>query len=119
MSKPLKIDRDRLLERFEYSDEDCCLLNKVTGNRHQLVRKLQYGYPKVYIDKKYYTLSRVVWILMNGDIPEGMVIDHIDRDKNNNKIDNLRVVTQSDNNKNRVNGDMNTLREKQRRLTAT
>lgn len=35
---------------------------------------------------------RFVWIEKNGDIPEGMVIHHIDGDKNNNDISNLILM---------------------------
>lgn len=49
---------------------------------------------------KPHSLHRQVWIYHNGDIPQGYVIDHIDRDKNNNQIGNLRLATQSENNKN-------------------
>jgi hypothetical protein len=34
-------------------------------------------------------------------VPEGMVVDHIDRDPSNHSADNLRVVTHSENNLNR------------------
>lgn len=40
---------------------------------------------------------RVIWELVNGPIPEGMEIDHIDRCRSNNKVDNLRLVTSSEN----------------------
>lgn len=50
--------------------------------------------------KKTY-LHRVVWELMRGPIPEGMQIDHINHDRADNRIENLRVVTQSLNLKNR------------------
>ena len=49
---------------------------------------------------KPHSLHRQVWIYHNGPILEGMTIDHIDRDKNNNQIENLRMVTYSENNKN-------------------
>lgn len=45
--------------------------------------------------------SRVAWLLMTGDWPE-YTIDHIDRDPTNNKWDNLRDVTQFENNLNKV-----------------
>lgn len=49
---------------------------------------------------KPHSLHRQVWIHHYGNIPAGLVIDHIDRDKNNNQIDNLRLVSHSDNAKN-------------------
>lgn len=47
--------------------------------------------------KRDYRVHRLVYLTFKGDIPEGMVIDHIDGNTNNNNIDNLRCVTQSDN----------------------
>jgi hypothetical protein len=35
---------------------------------------------------------RVVWVLFNGEIPEGFEIDHKDGDALNNKISNLRLA---------------------------
>lgn len=45
-------------------------------------------------------VSRICWLCMTGDWPKH-TIDHIDRDGTNNKWDNLRDVTQSENNKNK------------------
>lgn len=42
-------------------------------------------------------VHRVVWELNNGPIPAGMDIDHIDRDKRNNRIENLRIASRSQN----------------------
>jgi len=53
-------------------------------------------------DKKAYSLKshRLAWYLHYGELPKNN-IDHIDGDKANNKIDNLRDVTQQQNNWNR------------------
>lgn len=48
-----------------------------------------------------YKAHRIIWILVNGSIDAELNIDHIDGDSFNNKIDNLRLVTQSINLKNR------------------
>lgn len=40
---------------------------------------------------------RVVYEAFVGKIKNGLVIDHIDGDKHNNKVDNLRMVTHSEN----------------------
>lgn len=45
---------------------------------------------------------RVIWMLHNGVIPDGVQIDHIDRNPANNKIENLRLSTVSQNNANVV-----------------
>lgn len=51
-------------------------------------------------DNKGFLVHRIVWALHNGEIPAGMVIDHIDGDGLNNRIENLRVVTQQSNMRN-------------------
>ena len=60
------------------------------------------GYRQVSINKKKYPYHRVVYFIHNenwliGDTSMNNYIDHIDRDKLNNNIENLRVVTHSHN----------------------
>lgn len=43
---------------------------------------------------------RVAWTMTYGNIPLNKDIDHINGDKSNNRIINLRLVTKSENNKN-------------------
>ena len=67
---------------------------------HQLGK--QKGYKIISLYGNTYYLHRFIWEYINGPIPPFMEIDHIDRDKDNNSILNLRLVTKSENMKNRV-----------------
>jgi len=60
------------------------------------------GYKRVYFDGKTCAVHRVIWEMFNGAIPDGMQVDHIDGNPENNKIENLRLVTSSQNAMNRV-----------------
>ena len=53
--------------------------------------------------KKYYS-ARFIWECYNGLIPPGLVIDHINRIRVDNRLENLRVVTPQQNCSNRTRG---------------
>lgn len=55
----------------------------------------QSGYLKVRIGKKQYPAHRLVFLMHHGFLPE--IIDHIDGNKLNNKIENLRPATCAEN----------------------
>ena len=55
------------------------------------------GHFSVQIENELYRLHNLIWIYFNGDIPEGMVIDHRDNNGGNNAIGNLRLATNSQN----------------------
>ena len=59
------------------------------------VNKNGYTYITTPLGKKFLA-HRLAWLLYYGSWPEGN-IDHINRDKSDNRIDNLRDVTQSEN----------------------
>lgn len=50
------------------------------------------GYWSVSINSKDFLVHRVIWNLLFEDIPDGLVIDHLDGDTTNNKKNNLRIV---------------------------
>jgi hypothetical protein len=52
------------------------------------------GYSVVRINRRGYSAHRLAWLLAYGYLPENG-IDHIDRNKLNNSISNLREATQS------------------------
>ncbi len=49
------------------------------------------GYIKVSINHKRHPVHKIIWIMLNGEIPEGMTITHLDKNKTNNKIENLML----------------------------
>lgn len=57
------------------------------------------GYRMITIDQKLYAAHRLAWFYMHQEWPRP-IIDHINRVRNDNRIVNLRVVTQRENSKN-------------------
>lgn len=76
---------------------------------HIVTAEHKYGktkrYPKIqinYLGKGYaFPLSRVVYCWFINDIPDGYVIDHIDNDPFNNRLNNLQMLTIEENNRKR------------------
>lgn len=61
-----------------------------------------YGYIYLSVNGKRYSGHRIIWEMHNGEIPKGIWIDHKDRNTSNNKIENLRLATPSQNHINRA-----------------
>lgn len=59
---------------------------------HKSTGYLRFGY-----QGKQYHVHRVVWEMHNGPIPKGMQIDHINGDRTDNNLSNLRLVTPQQN----------------------
>lgn len=73
------------------------------------------GYYIINIKATLYLAHRIIYLLHYGEIDSSLVVDHIDRNSQNNNIDNLRSVTQKtntlnlslkSNNKSGINGVM-------------
>lgn len=54
-------------------------------------------YVRLKIDGQSYQAHRIAWLLLTGEDPGLMVIDHKDLDKQNNRANNLRIRTISEN----------------------
>src|SRR5699024_11445694 len=54
------------------------------------------------------TCALPIWEMHHGKIPEGMEIDHINGIRDDNRIDNLRLVTSRTNDTNRAKSKANT-----------
>lgn len=68
--------------------------NKITGSVHSK------GYISIGVCGKVYLAHRLAWLYVYGYLPD-MQIDHINHNKQDNRINNLRVVTNSENHKNK------------------
>jgi hypothetical protein len=55
------------------------------------------GYRNVKIAQRSFREHRVIWFLCTGDDPGLLEIDHINHDRTDNRIENLRVVTHREN----------------------
>ena len=64
------------------------------------------GYKQIYIDGVYYLLHRMIWLWHHGYDSENL-IDHIDQDRRNCRIDNLREASPSCNSRNSKTHDRN------------
>lgn len=64
-------------------------------NWHKSIKDTGYG--QTFFRGKVMRAHRVAWIKANGEIPDGMVIDHMCRNRACVNVEHLRVVTQYEN----------------------
>jgi len=79
----------------EYFNYDDGLLLSKSG--HIYCNLDRDGYIRVRFKGKEYRAHRIIWEMFNKQIPSGYIVDHIDRDPFNNRIENLRLATNSNN----------------------
>ena len=58
------------------------------------------GYITVTLNGKQLLAHRIVWKAFNGEIPEGMEVDHINTIRDDNRLENLRLTTPKENRNN-------------------
>ena len=81
-----------------YEVSSCGRVRNIKTNRLLKIDDFQ-KYQRVSLnDKKHYYLHRMEYCTFNNDFNlEGFVIDHIDNNPKNNKLDNLQKITQQEN----------------------
>jgi hypothetical protein len=103
------ITQNRLHGLFTYTDGHL-IWTSPTSNRTKAGDKAgasdDAGYVHVGVDGRDYLLHRLIYLYHYGELPK--YVDHIDRDPSNNKIENLRPLTHSQNIANCTNGNSNT-----------
>ena len=101
MSKIDSLTYEKAIEIFRYDAETGSLERKLNNGKWRVCghEPTCNGYGRVGIDGKKYSTHRLIWLLVYGEWPEND-IDHIDRDRMNNRLENLRAVTRTENNHN-------------------
>lgn len=101
-------NRLRINELFVYDNGK--LFNRIDrrrGRKGQEAGALSgRGYRNIRIEGKYYLAHRLIWKLLYGEDPEE--IDHINGNRSDNRITNLRSVCHYENMRNRKRGSDNT-----------
>jgi hypothetical protein len=79
------------IELFSYADGVLC--HKNTGKRAGWVTKQ--GYVRVGFSRRSMLAHRIIYLMHHGYAPE--FVDHVDGNKQNNKVENLRAATRAQN----------------------
>ena len=90
--------QETLLEALDYELETGVLKHKVYKNPQVQAGDIagslrRDGYVYVQINKRHYYAARIIWMMMTGEDPGDLYVDHKDRDRGNNRWSNLRLAT--------------------------
>jgi hypothetical protein len=103
-SKRKKLTQGRLKELLNYDPETgvftwlesrkACKKGERAGNIGPI------GYERIQVFRKQYLSHRLAWFYMEGFLPTGIEIDHINKNRADNRWKNLRLVSRQCNAKN-------------------
>lgn len=80
--------------RWKIKPNRSTVRGSIAGGRHSL------GYGSISIDDRDYLAHRLAWLYVHGRWPKHQ-IDHINGDRSDNRLENLREADNSENNRNR------------------
>ncbi len=105
------ITQDALIAYLKYNPETGIFTYRKDG-KNQFVKKdktaghkRKAGYSVIKINGKHYMQHKLAWLYIHGELPT--MIDHINRNKFDNRIENLRLTTQMLNSRNRKISSLN------------
>lgn len=108
----ISLSRERLCELLEVDTEKGIFIwrNTMGGKAQkgqQAGAKQKVGYISIRLDQKDYYAHRLMWLYVYGAMPL-LQIDHINRNKEDNRPVNLRLATQKQNSENIYRAKQNT-----------
>jgi hypothetical protein len=106
--KAKPIFKDELSKIFELRNDELWrksfvdVRGRYFAERKAIINFSQDGYARVYANKRWLKLHRVLYTLVHGDIPKDYCIDHINGNKKDNQLNNLRAVKTHENAQNQI-----------------
>jgi hypothetical protein len=100
--------KDYILSNYTCDITTGTIFNK---KRLQVGASHDSGYIVLHVKRKHFRAHRIVWLFAHGSFPDA-TLDHIDNDRHNNAISNLRLADYSKN-------AANKLKTKKRKTTST
>jgi hypothetical protein len=104
-AKQDKLTAERLRELLTYDPDTGLFIRRVNrqgrwGKAGTVAGHINpHGYRVIWIGANYMA-HRLAWLYVHGALPEGQ-LDHINQDKTDNRMENLRLVTHAENMQNR------------------
>jgi len=94
--KRLEVSQERVLELFKY--EDGKLFRRSDNKEMGIYSTKHHRYARIVIDGKDHKLHRIIFLYHHGYLPD--IIDHINGDRYDNRIENLREANTHQNRQN-------------------